>query len=69
MDFKNTNSAVIKNMFMQMNKEVFIKNANLLKQEYHNLKPNFYNANYELKIWELYKFVTIWYKNYWQLKK
>lgn len=69
MDFKNTNSAVIKSMFMQMQKEVFITNAKLLKKEYLELVPNFYNQNYERKLWQLYKFVTIWYCNYWQLKK
>lgn len=68
MDFKSTNSAVIKSMFMQMQKDVFIANAKLLKEEYHNLKPNFYNANYERKLWLLLKFVTLWYCNYWRKK-
>lgn len=55
-------------MFMQMQKDVFIANAKLLKEEYHYLKPNFYNANYEHKLWLLLKFVTRWYCNYWRKK-
>ena len=69
MDFQKTNSAVIKSMFMQMQKNVFIKNAQLLKEEYLNLKPSFYNQNYERKLWSLYKFCVIWFCNYWQSKK
>ena len=69
MDFKKTNSAVLKNMFMQMQKDVFIQNVKFLQQEYLELKPNFYNQNYERKLWQLYKFITIWYCNYWQSKK
>lgn len=69
MDFKNTNSAVIKKQFTLMQKDIFVKNAQLLKKEYLKINPNFHNQNYERKIWDLYKFITIWYKNYWQLKK
>lgn len=69
MDFKNTNSAVIKSMFMQMKKNVFVQNVKLLKAEYLQLVPNFYNQNYERKLWELYKFSAFWYWNYWQSKK
>jgi hypothetical protein len=69
MDFKKTNSAVLKSMFMQMQKDVFIANAQLLKKEYLEFKPNFYNKNYEVKLWQLLKFCTIWYINFWKSKK
>ena len=68
MDFKKTNSAVLKSMFLKMDKPVFIQNVRLLKNEYLELQPNFYNQNYERKLWDLYKFTTIWYCNYWRKK-
>lgn len=69
MDLKKTNSAVIKSMFIQMKKEEFITNAELVKKEYLELVPNFYNQNYERKLWEIYGFVTRFYCNYWLKKK
>ena len=69
MDFKKTNSAVLKNSFILMDKSVFCSNVKLLKEEYLSLKPTFYNKNYERKLWELYKFCTIFYINFWCRKK
>lgn len=65
MDFKKTNSAVLKSMFLKMDKPVFIQNVRLLKNEYLELQPNFYNQNYERKLWDLYKFSAV----LWQSKK
>jgi len=59
MDFKKTNSAVLKSMFLKMDKPVFIQNVRLLKNEYLELQPNFYNQNYERKLWDLYKFSAV----------
>lgn len=69
MDFKKTNSAVLKSMFLQMDKPVFIQNVRLLKNEYLELKPNFYNQNYERKLWNLYKFCTLFYFKNWCKRK
>ena len=48
-----------------MDDVVFIRNVKILKAEYLELKPNFYNQNYERKLWNLYKFSAI----LWQTKK
>ena len=65
MDFKKTNLAVLKSIFSHMDDVVFIRNVKILKAEYLELKPNFYNQNYERKLWNLYKFSAI----LWQTKK
>ena len=65
MDFKNTNLAVLKSIFSHMDDVVFIRNVKILKAEYLELKPNFYNQNYERKLWDLYKFSAV----LWQSKK
>lgn len=65
MDLKKTNSAVIKSMLMRMDKDTFIKNAKLIKKEYLGLIPNFYNQNYERKLWLLYQFSAQWYQRFW----
>lgn len=63
MDFKKTNSAVIKSMFSNMNRSTFIQNAKLLKMEYLEIKPNENNKNYEVKIQALLVWISIFYKN------
>ena len=65
MDFKKTNLAVLKSIFSHMDDVVFIRNVKILKAEYLELKPNFYNQNYERKLWDLYKFSAV----LWQSKK
>lgn len=69
MDFKKTNSAVLKSMFLQMDKPIFIQNVRLLKNEYLELKPSFYNKNYEMKLWNLHKFCTLFYYKNWCKRK
>ena len=59
MDFKKTNLAVLKSIFSHMDDVVFIRNVKILKAEYLELKPNFYNQNYERKLWDLYKFSAV----------
>jgi hypothetical protein len=66
MDFKKTNATVIKSMFLQMHKKEFIENANAVKTEYLNLVPTFSNKNYEVKLWEIYRFSAIQYQKKWQ---
>lgn len=62
MDFKKTNSAVIKTMFSNMNRSTFIQNAKLLKMEYLEIKPNEKNKNYEVKIQTLLVWISIFYQ-------
>jgi hypothetical protein len=69
MDFKKTNSAVLKKMFLHMEKATFIENVRFLKNEYLNLKPDFYNKNYEMKLSNLYKFCMLFYLKKWCKKK
>ena len=54
MDFKKTNMAVIKSMFLQMDKETFIKNMELLKQELLSVEVTPKNANYRYALLNLY---------------
>ena len=46
MDFKKTNPAVLKSMFLKMDKETFVTNANALKSELTGQKITLKNANY-----------------------
>ncbi len=46
MDFKKTNPAVLKSMFLQMDQETFITNAKALKKELVGQKITLKNANY-----------------------
>lgn len=46
MDFKKTNPAVLKSLFLQMDKPTFILNANALKSELIGQKVTLKNANY-----------------------
>jgi hypothetical protein len=64
-NFKKINSAVLKNNFTKMDRDVFIQNVKLLKNEYLQLKPNLFNHNYESKLWSLYKFCTLLYYKKW----
>lgn len=52
-------------MLKSKKKNDFIKSAQIIKKEYLELVPNFYNQNCERKLWDLYKFSTV----LWQLKK
>ncbi|MBJ2173629.1 hypothetical protein JBL43_05230 [Aureibaculum sp. A20] len=57
MDFKKTNTAVIKTMFSQMDKETFIKNMGLLKEELTNVEVTTKNENYRMSLLNLYKWL------------
>jgi len=46
MDFKQTNPAVLKSMFLQMDKATFLKNAQDCKSELYKQSPTLQNANY-----------------------
>ncbi|MDY7396973.1 hypothetical protein UMM65_17135 [Aureibaculum sp. 2210JD6-5] len=59
MDFKKTNPAVIKTMFSRMDKETFIKNMQLLKEELKNVEVTLKNDNYRFALLELYIWGTI----------
>lgn len=54
MDFKNTNPAVIKSMFLQMDEATFIANAKQLKTELLALEITFYSQNYRFALKKLY---------------
>lgn len=54
MDFKNTNSTVLKSIFLQMDKETFICNAKALKNELIGQKITLKNANYIFALKRLY---------------
>lgn len=68
MDLKHTNSAVIKKMLMNMDKETFIENAGFIKKKYIELVPIFHNQNYERKLRLLVGFSILWYRNFWAVK-
>lgn len=55
MDFKKTNMAVIKSMFLQMDKKTFIKNMELLKKELSTVEVTPKNASYRYALVNLYK--------------
>lgn len=55
MDFKKTNMAVIKSMFLQMDEETFIKNMELLKKELSTVEVTAKNANYRYALLNLYR--------------
>lgn len=55
MDFKKTNMAVIKSMFLQMDKETFIKNMELLKEELSTVEVTAKNVNYRYALLNLYR--------------
>jgi len=55
MDFKKTNPAVMKSMFLQMDKETFIANMELLNEKLLNIEVTAKNANYRYALLNLYK--------------
>ncbi len=63
MDFKKTNPAVLKSMFLQMDKETFVINANALKSELLSIEISFKNANYRESLKRLYLWCKTTYIN------
>lgn len=62
MDFKKTNPAVLKSMFLQMDKETFIKNALDCQKELIAQPISLQNANYRFALINLYKWLKAIYR-------
>jgi hypothetical protein len=62
MDFKRTNQAVLKSMFLQMDKATFIHNAQDLKSQLVGQKITLSNANYIFALNRLYNWCKVIYK-------
>ena len=62
MDFKKTNHAVIKSMFLQMDEKTFIKNAKDCKNELLNQTITLQSANYRFALLNLFKWLRVTYK-------
>lgn len=63
MDLTKTNTAVIKIMFTQMDKQTFILNAQNLKQTLLNLEVTPQNQNQREALKNVYKWLVNYYKS------
>lgn len=63
MDFKKTNTAVLKSMFSHMDKKTFILNAQALKKELIDCEVSIHTQNYREALKRLYVWIVVFYKS------
>ncbi len=63
MDFKKNNPAVIKAMFLKMDKITFVRNAQDLKRELLSVVLTEHAVNYRFALFRLYKWCRCTYRN------